>query len=201
MYCSKHKRMHTYDQIKRGIHIRFQRKMGLYYHHAIVKEVQKGSNSSCCTLTLIHLQKIGPPILTRVIEETKTYNIREEIVESVTYKSNPFTPDEIIQRAEEYAAQNKTPHLYNLFGSNCDRISHQVAQGVKKSYQVRDILQSGLLWILKALCNIVSGILRRVPGIYPFASIFSFAEIILKIGKLKKVFLDKRTCFGCYDKE
>jgi hypothetical protein len=42
----------------------------------------------------------------------------EEIVESVTYKSNPFTPDEIIQRAEECVAQNKIPHVYNLFGND-----------------------------------------------------------------------------------
>jgi hypothetical protein len=43
--------------------IRFPKKGGLYYHHAIVKEVQEGYTSSCCTLTLIHLQKIGRPIL------------------------------------------------------------------------------------------------------------------------------------------
>lgn len=46
MYCSKHKRVHEYDQLKRGDSIRFPRIDGLYYHHAIVvKEVKKGSNS------------------------------------------------------------------------------------------------------------------------------------------------------------
>jgi hypothetical protein len=99
MYCSKHKRVQTYDQLKRGDSIRFARIDGVYYHHAIVKEVIKGSNNSCCTITLIHLQKTGIPILTRVLEEQKTYDLREEIVEKVIYESNPYSPDEIIQLA------------------------------------------------------------------------------------------------------
>jgi hypothetical protein len=60
------------------------------------------------------LQKTGLPLHTQVIEEEKTYDLREEIVEKVIYESNPFTSDEIIRRAEEYAAQNTT-HIYFSF--------------------------------------------------------------------------------------
>jgi hypothetical protein len=59
------------------------------------------------------LQKTGLPLHTQVIEEEKTYDLREEIVEKVIYESNPFTFDEIIRRAEEYAAQNTT-HIYTI---------------------------------------------------------------------------------------
>jgi hypothetical protein len=55
------------------------------------------------------LQKTGFPLRTQVIEEPKTFDLREQIVEKVIYESNPFTPDEIVRRAEEYAAQNTTP--------------------------------------------------------------------------------------------
>ena len=144
MYCSKHKRMQTYDQLKRGDSIRFSKMNGLYYHHAIVKEVKKGSNNSCCILTLIHLQKTGTPTQTRVIEEQKTYDLREEIVEKVIYESNPYSPDEIIQRAEEYLAQNKTSHIYNLLENNCEHTSNEIAQGLKTSHQVHDKLNSGM---------------------------------------------------------
>lgn len=137
MHCSKYKRAQAYDQLKPGDSIRFPKLDGLYYHHAIVKEVKKGSNSSCCILTLIHLQKTGLPLHTQVIEEEKTYDLREEIVEKVIYESNSFTPDEIIRRAEEYAAQNTTPCLYDLLGNNCEHLCNLFAQNVKSSHQVR----------------------------------------------------------------
>ena len=200
MYCSKHKRVQTYDQLKRGDSIRFSRMDGLYYHHAIVKEVKKGSNNSCCILTLIHLQKTGMPILTRVIEEQKTYDLREEIVEKVIYESNPYSPDEIIQRAEESLAQNKTSHIYNLFQNNCEHTSNEIAQGLKTSHQVRAKLKSGMHWIFKTLYEIGSRIMR-LPGIASLVCILSLTKIIRSILRLKKFFRDKRVCIRCYDKE
>ena len=200
MYCSKHKRVQTYDQLKRGDSIRFARIDGVYYHHAIVKEVIKGSNNSCCTLTLIHLQKTGIPILTRVLEEQKTYDLREEIVEREIYESNPYSPDEIIQRAEECVAQNKTSHIYNLFGNNCEHTSNEIAQGLKISHQVRAKLISGIKWIFNTLFEIGSRIMR-LPGIASLVSIMSLTKIIRKIILLKKFFRDKRVCIHCYDKE
>jgi hypothetical protein len=203
MYCIKYEPVQAHDQLKRGDCIRFPKKWGLYYHHAIVKEVQGGSTSSCCTLTLIHLQKIGPPILTRVIEETKTYDVREDIVEKVIYKSNPFSPVEIIRRAEEYAAKNETPHVYNLFRNNCEHLSNQFAQGVKISHQVCSKLEqltSGCLRILNVLCRIGSKIMR-LRGIASLVSIVSLTDIIRSIIQLKKFFRDNIVCFCCYGKE
>ena len=200
MYCSKHKRVQTYNQLKRGDSIRFPRINGLYYHHAVVKEVKKGSNSSCCTLTIFHLKKMGVPILTQVIEETKTYDLREEIVEKVINESNPFSPDEIIQRAEEYVAQNKTPRVYNLIGDNCEHISNEIVQDVKISHQVRAKLKFGFHWIVNTLYEIGSRIMR-LPGIASVFSIFSLTTIIRRIIQLRKFFRDKRVCIGCYDKK
>jgi len=200
--CTKYKRVQTHDQLKRGDSIRFPRIEGLYYHHAIVKEVQNGPNSSGCTLTLIHLQKVGLPLLSQVIEETKTYDLKKEIVEKVIYKSNRFTPDEIIQRAEKYAAENRIPRVYNII-ENCEKLSNEFAQGVKISHQVHSKSQqliSGLCWILNVFCKIGSRI-RRIRGIALFASIVSLTDIIQKIIQLKKFFRDKIVCFCCYDKE
>jgi hypothetical protein len=41
MYCSKYKRVQTYDQLKRGDSIRFLRLQGLYYHHAMFSHFQE----------------------------------------------------------------------------------------------------------------------------------------------------------------
>ena len=58
MYCTNYERVRTVDQIKRGDSIRFPRKNGLYYHHAIVADVQKNEqNNTLCVFTLIHLKK------------------------------------------------------------------------------------------------------------------------------------------------
>jgi hypothetical protein len=200
MYCSKYKRAQTYDQLKRGDSIRFPRLDGLYYHHAIVKKVEKGSNSSCCILTLIHLQKTARLLRTQVIEETKTYDLREEIVEKVIYESNPFTPDEIVRRAEEYAAQDTTSHVYDLLGNNCEHLTNLFAQNVKSSHQVRENLRSGISWILNTLYKIGSRMLR-MPENNTLFNILSLIKIIRKMTKLKKMFRDKLVCFSCYDKE
>ena len=200
MYCSKHKRVQRYDQLKRGDSIRFSRATGLYYHHAIVKEVEKGSNKSCCILTLIHLQKTGMPLRTRVIKEQKTYDLREEIVEREIYESNPFSPNEIIQRAEEYVVQDTTSHIYNLHGKNCEHISNEIAQGVTISHQVRAKEKSGIDWIVNTLYEIGAKILQ-LPGIALVTSIWSLTEIIQKIKQLEKCFREKRVCIRCYDKE
>ena len=200
MYCSKHKRVQTYDQLKRGDSIRFSRMDGLYYHHAIVKEVKKGSNNSCCTLTLIHLQKTGKSIRTRVIEEQKTYDLREEIVEREINESNPFSPDEIIQRAEKYVAQDETSHIYDLFRNNCEHTSNEIVQGVKISHQIRAKVKSGIHWIWNTLYKIGSRIVR-IPGTASIASIVLLIEIIRKIIRLKKIFRNKRVCIRCYDTE
>lgn len=198
--CSKHKRVHKYDQLKRGDSIRFPRMGDSYYHHAIVKEVKKGSNSRCCTLKFFHLKKTGLPILTRVIEDTETYDLRKVNIERVIYVSNPFSPDEIIQRAEKFIAENKTPRLYNLLGDNCEHQSNLIAQGVSVSHQVPAKLKSGFHWILNTLFVIASRIMR-LPGIATLVSIESLTKIIRKIKRVKKLFRDKSVCIGCYDKE
>ncbi|CAG2220492.1 unnamed protein product [Mytilus edulis] len=84
-YCTRYKRIKTANDVKRGDSIRLPRLKGIYYHHAIVKEVLKDNeNPTCCSLTLIHLQKSDDslkPAKTKVKEETIDYNFKQTVLE------------------------------------------------------------------------------------------------------------------------
>lgn len=201
-YCTKYERILKVQDVKRGDSIRFPRLLGLYYHHATVKKVTKIDETSCL-LTLIHLKKVGQPMMTKVEEDEIQYNFKNTIIEKVIYKSNPFSPDEIVQRAEEYMRQNSKPKLYNLVNDNCEHTTTEFAQDVSVSPQVIskvDQLKSGIIWIFQVFCKLGSK-LMRIPGFATIGNLHSMVEIRNKILQLKYFLAEQIVCFRCFDKE
>lgn len=201
-YCTKYKRILSVEDVNRGDSIRFQKYRGLYYHHAIVKKVVQIDPTSF-ELTLIHLQKCGIPIMTKVIEDRKQYNFNQTIIEKVFYKSNPFSPDQIVQRAEEYMKVNSKAKFYNIAGNNCEHISSEIAQDVSVSPQViskLDHVTSGISWIFQVFCKFFSKLVR-IPGFATIGNLHSMIDIRNKILQLKHFLVAEIVCFRCFDKE
>ncbi|CAC5424869.1 unnamed protein product [Mytilus coruscus] len=203
-YCTKYERIKTVRDIKRGDSIRFQRLKGVYYHHATVKKVQKTNDPTSCYLTLIHLQKFGKRVLkTKVIEDVKNYNFQKNVIEKVIYQNNPFSPDEIVQRAEEYILHNQNENIYNVTENNCEHVSTLLTQGRSVSHQVIikfGQAKSGIIWLFHVLCKLGSTIMR-FPGFATFGNLYSVLNIGNKIRKLKNYFAQKIVCSRCFLRE
>ncbi|VDI65349.1 Hypothetical predicted protein [Mytilus galloprovincialis] len=203
-YCTKYERIKTVCDIKRGDSIRFQRFKGMYYHHATVKYVKKTNDPTSCDLTLIHLQKFGKRVFkTKVTEDEKNYNFKKTVIEKVIYQINPFSPDEIVQRAEKYITQNQNEKIYNVIGNNCEHVSSLLTQGISVSHQVISKwgqAKSGIIWLFDVLCKLGSTIMR-FPGFATIGNLYSVLNTGKQIKKLKNYFAQKIVCSPCFLRE
>lgn len=200
-YCPKYERVVSIDDIKRGDSVRFPRLLKLYYHHAIVKQVEpdlKDLRKAKCKLTLIHLQKVGLLIRTAVIEEPKYYDLEEEEVERDMSQS-PKTPDEIVKQAEDYV-QNDRPEIYKVLGKNCEHLTNIFRHGNQHSAQA-DKIVNHLKTKCKWLMNIFYRIGRKVMEISGLQS----SEAVQRLQILRNQLSDlddyrhnRKMCIDCH---
>lgn len=201
IYCTRYERIKTVCDVKRGDSIRFPRCKRVYYHHATVKEVKTSSNPTSCYLKLIHLQKVGKLIKTKVIEDESFYDFNQTVIERVIHDSNPFSPDEIVQRAEKYILQNPNAKLYNLVGNNCEHTENQISKGVPVSLQVNSILNqmiSGMSWFL--FCILTSKNMRT-PKSEVMSNLYALFDIVGKVITLNYHLKKKIVCSCCFYRE
>lgn len=211
--CMTYEKVHRITQISPGDHIRFHRRivgLNVYNHHAIVTHVEAERNQRVGKMTLIHFQKDIARKFT-VVRETKEYNMEVEEIDVVRYQWCPFTPEQIVDRANKMAdkfEQDKHAESYNFFGNNCEEKSNEIAIGSKCSNQVSSIanyVKSTISWLLKLLlkgaikvCQSIKPFIRGFAHISVIASLLSMVDRMAMLkDKLKKGLM----CLKCYEKE
>ncbi|XP_052058349.1 uncharacterized protein LOC127698741 [Mytilus californianus] len=208
-----YEKVHRITQIIPGDHIRFHRRivgLNVYNHHAIVTDVQAERNQRVGKMTLIHFQRDITRKFT-VLRQTKEYDMETEEVDIVRYQGRPFTPEQIVDRANKMAdkfEQDDHAESYNFFGNNCEEKANEIATGSKFSNQVSSFanyVKSTISWLLKLL---LKGAIKFCQGIKPFIRGFAHITVIASLlsmvdrmatlkDKLKKGLM----CLKCYEKE
>ncbi|XP_052098310.1 uncharacterized protein LOC127733073 [Mytilus californianus] len=210
--CMTYEKVHRITQISPGDHIRFHKRFvgwNVYNHHAIVTDVEAEQNQRVGKMTLIHFQK-GTQKIT-VLRETKEYDMEKEEIEIVRYQWRPFTPEQIVDRANKMAdkfEQDVHAESYNLFGNNCEEKSNEIATGSKFSNQVSSFanyVKYTISWLLKLL---LKGAIKFCEGIKPFirgfahiAVIASLLSMVDRMATLKDKLKKGLMCLKCYEKE
>ncbi|CAC5401285.1 unnamed protein product [Mytilus coruscus] len=210
--CMTYEKVHRITQISPGDHIRFHKRivgLNVYNHHAIVTDVDAEQNERVGKITLIHFQK-GTQKIT-VLRETKEYDMETEEIEIVRYQWRPFTPEQIVDRANKMAdkfEQDVHAESYNLFGNNCEEKSNEIATGSKFSNQVSSFanyVKYTISWLLKLFlkgaikfCQGIQPVIRGFAHITVIASLLSMVDRLATLkDKLKKGLM----CLKCYEKE
>lgn len=148
--CAKPRRVINADQFKRGQHIsmpgqhstkyikKIRKLIGVYHHHAIVKEVVSVTGF-LITMILIHFNQCGDEL--SVFEETKTYDLNEKELYIVDYVHHRYDADQIVKRAESILEKKETIKSYGLLSNNCEHFATWCVVGEGESFQVQSYLK------------------------------------------------------------
>lgn len=195
--CSKARRVTKVSSFKKGQHISMpgqhfakyvkvnKKLVKPYDHHAIIKEVVSTEGSLSITMVLIHFVKKGGKF--QVLEETKTFDLREKELYIIDYTFPRYDPDVIVDRAAsiskktdesnnlqddtlERSGETETSmeeigdfRNYNFFTNNCEHFATWCVVGGAESFQVQSMKQSvinGLYGIFGTGSLIVKGLVR-----------------------------------------
>ncbi|XP_053387572.1 uncharacterized protein LOC123542189 [Mercenaria mercenaria] len=161
--CCKPRRVENVSWLKEGQHIRlpgarltfsFRRKLvPVYYHHAIVKRVNKTFENSI-ELVLVNFSKVKKKIT--INEETVTYDLENDEIDIMDYEHPRYDPKTVVQRAESMVPKetetegNKTFGSYNVFCCNCEHFASWCVVGEGESFQAKGVLKSSAEILCKA---------------------------------------------------
>ncbi|XP_061176065.1 uncharacterized protein LOC133185017 [Saccostrea echinata] len=150
--CLRQIQIERVDDINPGDHLVYQRPG--YQHHAIVVNIKKVDDITA-DITVIHKSGDGLDVVQGLIRYVLTIGqsspkgrLKEETFESVNvtksclfivkYKTNPYSPDQIIKRAREQLDKSKSSE-YNLANNNCEHIVTWCVTGEWYSDQINSL--------------------------------------------------------------
>ena len=168
-YCTRKAWVTDFTQVQRGHHItiggqNFQinigdRQLSPYTHHAIVKDVRLLSDG-VADVTLIHFFSTPFNHELHIVETCEQLTLSNHEIYIVVYRQKPYTPDEIVQRAESLVKKHgDTP--YSLFDCNCEHFCNWSSVSNEASFQVhnaREVLRD----IAAGVINVGGKIMRTV---------------------------------------
>ncbi|XP_052773448.1 uncharacterized protein LOC128212178 [Mya arenaria] len=174
VFCTTRKRITHFEQIGRGNHITIggqhfmfnigDRQISPYTHHAIVKNVQLLQEDTA-SVTLIHFFSTPFSEELEIIETTELLNLLYHEIYLVCYHKTPYTPDQIVDRAEDIVKEHQDVK-YSLLNCNCEHFCNWCSVGNEESFQMHGAkevindIASGVInvggKVLRSVCKLIA---------------------------------------------
>ncbi|XP_062579016.1 uncharacterized protein LOC134240920 isoform X2 [Saccostrea cucullata] len=150
--CLRQLRVERVNEINPGDHLVYQRPG--YQHHAVVVDIRNVDDMTA-DLTVIHKSGNGLDVINGIMryictigqsspkgrlkeEKFECVNVKETCLYIIKYKTNPYSPDQIIQRARDQLDKSKSSE-YNLAKNNCEHIVTWCVTGEFYSDQINSL--------------------------------------------------------------